>query len=171
MARFTTMMAGLALTAAALNAPQAAEPAPAWKQHDLHFQYMGFTSIYACDALADRLKDLLIQSGARKDAKARPSCSQPSGPDRMAGARLSFSTVSGDAKSEAPAGATWKKVRFANSALRDPQSGDCELMEQFRDEVIKKAFTTRNLKSNTMCFPHQANQRFEIEFEVLVPAP
>ena len=169
MARFTTMCAGLALAAAA-GVSQAAEPLP-WKQQDLHFHYMGFTSIYACDALADRLKDLLVQSGARKDAKARPSCSQPTGPDRMAAARLSFSTLSGDPKADAPSGAIWKKVRFANSGLRDLQNGDCELMEQFRDEVIKKAFTTRNLKSNTMCFPHQANQRFEIEFEVLVPAP
>ena len=169
MARFTTVLAGLVLASAGAGAAQPADTL-AWKQHDIQFHYMGFTSIYTCDGLADRLKELLVQSGARKDAKSRASCSQPTGPDRMAAARLSFNTVTGDPAAAAPAGATWRKVRFVNSALRDPQSGDCELMEQFRDEVIKKAFTTRNLKSNTMCFPHQANQRFDIEFEVLVPA-
>ncbi|MEY4760410.1 MAG: hypothetical protein RLZZ200_266 [Pseudomonadota bacterium] len=168
MSRFTMMLA-----AAALVASGTARSADAleWKQHDIQFHYMGFTSIYSCDGLVDQLKVLLAKSGAGKDAKVRSAgCTEPMGPDRMAGARLTFSTVAGDPKGEAPAGAVWRKVKFANTALHSMQSGDCELMEQYRDEVIKKAFTTRNLKSRTTCFPHQANQHFDIEFEVLVPA-
>lgn len=169
MSRFNKSLAGFALSAFALSA-QAAEPG-AWQQHDIQFQYLGFTSIYSCDGLADRLKELLVMAGARADAKTRGAgCTVMTGPDHMAGTRLQFSTVAGDPNAEAPAGTVWRKVRFANNALRDLQSGDCELMEQFRDEVVKKAFTTRNLKSRTTCFPHQANQRFDIEFEVLVPA-
>ena len=169
MSRFITSLAGCALSTLVLSAP-AAEPG-SWQQHDIQFRYMGFTSIYSCDGLADRMKELLVLAGARADATSRASgCTEMTGPDLMAGARLRFSTVAGDPKAEAPSGTVWRKVRFANGTPRDLQSGECELVEQFRDEVLKKAFTTRNLKSRTSCFPHQANQRFDIEFEVLVPA-
>ncbi len=169
MSRFTTSLAGFALSTLALSAA-AAEPG-SWQQHDIQFRYMGFTSIYSCDGLADRLKELLLYAGARADAKSRSAgCTELSGPDPMAGARLTFSTVAGDPKADAPAGMVWRKLRFANGTPRDLQSGECELIEQFRDEVLKKAFTLRNLTSRTSCFPHQANQRFDISFEVLVPA-
>src|ERR1035441_3625661 len=63
--------------AAVADAPS---PAPAhiaasWQKHQYSFQYMGFTSTYSCDGLADKLKVLLLAAagGAGRDA-------QPPGP-------------------------------------------------------------------------------------------
>ncbi len=44
-----------------------------WQKHEYTFAYLGFTSTYSCDGLADKLKILLIASGARKDSKSRPA--------------------------------------------------------------------------------------------------
>ena len=41
-----------------------------WQKHEYSFAYMGFTSTYSCDGLADKIKLLLITAGARQDAKS-----------------------------------------------------------------------------------------------------
>ena len=87
--------AGLAAGAAfGADPPPVAEPG-VWQKHEYSFAYMGFTSTYSCDGLADTLKRLLLASGARADAKAEPgACASPYGrPDRFARATLVFYTL------------------------------------------------------------------------------
>ena len=144
-----------------------------WQKHELRFNYVGFTTIYSCDGLADKLKLLLIQAGARPDAKVRAGgCAELSGrPDKMANASLVFYTLAPTGNGDAVPG-QWRKVSFANGHPRELQTGDCELVEQFREVVVKKAFTTRNLEDSTTCVPHQASgSRVGLKFEALVAAP
>jgi hypothetical protein len=172
------LVAGMAGMAGVVSAaePAAAPESGVWQKHDVRFDYMGFTTIYTCDGLADKLKLLLMQAGARADAKARTgACAEVSGrPDRMANARLVYYTLApagaGSASSDVVP-AQWRKVTLSVDHPRDLQAGDCELIEQFRDAVVKKTFTTRNLAGRITCVPHQiAGTRFTLEFEALVEA-
>src|SRR5450631_4231761 len=113
-----------------------------WQKHELSFAYLGFTSTYSCDGLADKVKLLLIAAGARQDAKSRPgACASGFGrPDKFARADLTFYTLvpgnaGGSSDAEGTAG-TWRSVAFAASSPRELSIGDCELVEQFRCAVL-----------------------------------
>jgi hypothetical protein len=77
------------------------------------FVYMGFTSFYSCESLADRLRTLLKLAGARDDLKVRArGCAEGfNRVTRLPGARLEFYTFvpaaqlppAAPAKVEAPA--------------------------------------------------------------------
>src|ERR1700691_1909291 len=95
---------GLALVPALLiptlsfadSPPAAATPQHGiWQKHQYSFVFMGFTSTYSCDGLADKVKVLLIAAGARRDAKSRPgACASGFGrPDKFARADLTFYTL------------------------------------------------------------------------------
>jgi hypothetical protein len=43
-----------------------------WLRRELTFAYMGFTSYYSCESLADKLKAMLRSAGAREDARVSP---------------------------------------------------------------------------------------------------
>jgi hypothetical protein len=148
-----------------------------WQQHQYDFQFFGFTTTYSCDGLAGKLKVLLIAAGARADLKSRPgACAQQLGrPDKFASASLTFYTL-------APAGANpgvagpavdgiWRPVSFAARKPRELATGDCELVEQFRDKVLPM-FTTRNIDNNVTCVPHQqSGSVINLKFESFVAAP
>ncbi len=148
-----------------------------WQKHEYSFAYMGFTTTYSCDGLADKIKVLLIAAGARRDAKSRPgACASGFGrPDKFARADLTFYTL-------APAGpatssdskqvdASWRPVTFAARSPRDLATGDCELIEQFRSNVLPM-FTTRNVADHTACVPHQeSGSIINLQFESLAAAP
>ena len=92
--------------------PRAALPgdaAPAtgvWQKHEYRFSFVGFTTTYSCDGLADKLKLLLLAAGARKDAKSQPAaCARGFGrPDKFASAYLTFYTLSTPGADQAGAG-------------------------------------------------------------------
>src|SRR6266852_1584972 len=66
-----------------------------WQKHEYSFVFLGFTSTYSCDGLADKINVLLIAAGARHDAKSRPgACALGFGrPDKFARADLTFYTL------------------------------------------------------------------------------
>ena len=88
------------LAVAASEAPQTGQ----WQPHELEFTYVGFTSHYSCDGLADKLALLLKVAGARADAKAvGGGCDHVlGGPSRVAHARLNFHTLAPAAPAETP---------------------------------------------------------------------
>jgi len=213
---------GVAFTLAVLAASVAvAAPPPltshdsgVWQQHKYSFAFMGFTSTYSCDGLADQLKRLLIASGARPDVKSQPgACASGFGrPDKFARAELTFYTLApqGDAAgdgaaSEAaasndetdatpaasdksststaagdhadaqstgkPVAAIWRPVALAARSPRELRTGDCELVEQFRRQVLPM-FTTRNVEDHTTCIPHQnSGSVINLKFESLSAVP
>jgi len=171
---------GAALCAAPSPAAEAAgSPAASgtWQKHEYTFQYMGFTSTYSCDGLADKLKVLLQAAGARGDLKSRPGvCAAGFGrPDRFAQAFLTFYTLAPLAGSGAEAGAQsvpglWRPVALASRSPRELAVGDCELVEQFRSSVLPM-FSARNIDDHTTCIPHQeSGSVINLKFEAFTAA-
>jgi hypothetical protein len=95
-----TLILGLLLAAhvpAASGAEAAASAPPeegGWMLRQKSFTYMGFTSFYSCEALADRLRTLLLLAGARDDLKVRPrGCAEGlNRVTRLPAAQLEFRT-------------------------------------------------------------------------------
>ncbi len=173
---------GLCAAIAVPGASAADEPAAntepgIWQKHEYSFEFMGFTSTYSCDGLADQLQRLLLLSGARADAKASPgACASPFGrPDRFARATLVFYTLAPSAtgaKGGEPGVGQWRPVALSNRHPIELLSGDCELVEQFRDSVLKKMFTIRNVDDSTTCVPHQeSGSDISLRFETFAQAP
>src|SRR5262249_33958799 len=130
----------------------AAPESGVWQKHEYNFRFMGFTSTYSCDGLADQLRRLLVASGARADLRSDPgACANAFGrPDKFSNARLVFYTLA-PARANGGGNAamgSWRPVTIGNRRPVELQIGDCELVEQFRDEVLKKMFTVRNLNDN-----------------------
>jgi hypothetical protein len=147
-----------------------------WQKHEYSFRYMGVTSTYSCDGLADKLKLLLIAAGARPDAKSQPgACASGFGrPDKFASATLTFYTLvpadAGTSPDAKPVGAAWRPVALAARSPRGLALGDCEVVEQFRNSVLPM-FTTRNVESHTTCVPHQlSGSNIDLRFESLAVA-
>ena len=144
-----------------------------WQPHTYVFQFMGFTAIYSCDGLSDKLKLLLRLAGARPDAKVTASCTRGYGvPDKLGTAQVEFSTLQpAAAAGDAAVGAggnphgTWRKVELAPMRPYKLEAGDCELVEQFRDTLLPM-FTTRNVNSRISCVPHQQSGTYSLSFEV-----
>jgi hypothetical protein len=155
--------------------PTAHDPAT-WQKHEYSFAFMGFTSTYSCDGLADKLKALLIAAGARGDAKSQAgACASGFGrPDKFARASLVFYTLSpagtGTASDAKPVDAVWLPVALSARSPRQLALGDCELVEQFRNNVLPM-FTTRNVQNNMTCIPHQnSGSNIDLKFESLAAA-
>ena len=167
---------GLPAATALASEADAAVEAGIWQKHEYSFRYVGFTSKYSCDGLAEKLKLLLLTSGARPDIRSEPGlCTEGFGhPDPLARAELVFYTLApaaSHARGE-PGQGRWRNVTFAQRDPMDLQIGDCELVEQFSDEVVKKMFTTRNLIDKTSCIPHQeSGSVIDLRFESLAPMP
>jgi hypothetical protein len=181
------LMSGIALAASAADTRSAdADGAAAttlagsWQPHSYQFHYMGFTSTYSCDGLGDKLLLLLRLAGARADAKVNPLCSRGYGePDKLVQATVVFSTLQAADATSPGASATaaesvdgvWRHVELSPHHPFELQSGDCELIEQFRDTLLKM-FATRNLKNQTNCVPHQdSGSNFSLSFDVFAPVP
>jgi hypothetical protein len=171
------VLASLALAPACSHAGEADVQA-AWKRHEIEFTYMGFTTRYSCEGLQGKVRLLLQASGARPGfAVTTLSCAAGSGRvTEFPRVRLVFHAPELAVKgSEAAAAATlahWQRVSLSRNQPRDLETGDCELVEQFRDRVLG-AFTTRNVMSDINCIPHQlAGSSFRLDYEVLVgPQP
>jgi hypothetical protein len=167
----------LASRAAWADAPAAAQYPGVWQQHKYSFVFMGFTTTYSCDGLADKIKVLLIAAGARRDVKSQPgACASGFGrPDKFARADLTFYTLAPagpDAPSDGKrAPGTWRPVSFSARSPRELAVGDCELVEQFRNSVLPM-FATRNIVETTTCIPHQnSGSVINLKFESFAAAP
>lgn len=168
-----TLLGALAAVSMALPSAAAGDAsAGVWQQHKYTLNFMGFTTTYSCDGLEDRLRDLLIWAGARADVKSTAfGCSRGYGtPSKFASAEVTFYTLAGAATGDAGAvPATWRKVQWTAHRPLQLGEGDCELVEQFRDQLLPM-FTTRNLNNGMHCEPNQINPGdLNLGFEVLVP--
>jgi len=170
-------LAGAMLLASAARADDSAPLVTegAWQAHKYTFQFLGFTSTYSCDGLADKLKELLIAAGAA-NVKAQPgACAAPFGrPDKFARADLTFSTLAPLGPNPAgvkPVNGTWRPVVFSLHTPWDLERGDCELIEQFREHLLPM-FTTRNVTNNTSCIPYQeSGSTVDLRFDAFAAAP
>jgi hypothetical protein len=172
-----SMLAAAGVLAAATVLADQPPPASApesgnWQKHQYSFQYMGFTSTYSCDGLADQLKRLLLAAGARPDVKSAPgACASQFGrPDKFARADLTFFTLAPAGAEEPPVAGAWRPVAITPRSPRELGIGDCELVEQFKSSVLPM-FTTRHVDDHTTCIPHQfAGSTIDLKFESFVAA-
>lgn len=171
------VMLGLAVQAAARPAgAEQAEVLAAWKQHDISFTYMGFTTRYSCDGLRDKMRILLRAVGARDAQVTTRACTDmPWQVTEFPRVRMVFSApevpAPGQREVGEPVAATWVPVTLTRRQPRELELGDCELVEQFRDRVLA-AFTTRSLQHDINCIPHQlSGSSFSMRFEVLTARP
>lgn len=144
---------------------QAEEPVRAlWKSQEINFTYQGFTTKYTCDGLRDRVREILLELGARRDLKTIATGCEPSNrPSPFPGVRLVIATpveatpetVAGDTGSAEQFPASWRTVRLAQSGSKlRIQRGECELIEQLRDHVFPQ-LGIRVTEDRTRCVPHQ----------------
>jgi hypothetical protein len=147
-----------------------AAAAGVWQKHEYRFSFVGFTTTYSCDGLADKLKILLLAAGARKDAKSQPAaCARGFGrPDQFASAYLTFYTLATPGADQAtdapPVSGNWRTVKFTPHTPSELAIGDCELIEQFRDHVLPM-FSVRNVDDKTTCVPHQISGSYSLSFD------
>jgi hypothetical protein len=165
-------MLGMAATAVATAAEPAAAPAQ-WHRQTLKFDYSGFTTLYTCDGLEGKVRDILLTFGARKDVKVRATgCNEGSSrPSRFAWVTAEFSAL---APAADPAAADvvkggWTRVQLAPNRPSYMGAGECELVEQIRD-LLHKGFALRNTEYRTSCTPHQVSMAdYSVSTEVLKP--
>ena len=161
---FSLALAGEVLAEPPAPGDPAQSPAPAWAvwtPKELRFTYMGFTSHYSCDGLADKMRSILLQLGARPDLRIRqmPCSGGPGRPTEFPGVTVNMNVlVPWDATSAnatvTPVPAHWKMVEL--STERDPlrEAGDCELIEQVKAHVLP-LFSARNVDYRSTCVPNQ----------------
>jgi hypothetical protein len=165
---------GLDAGAFAADTPASVEHQSAmWQEHKYSFDFLGFTSTYSCDGLADKLKILLLAAGARPDVKAQAgACASTFGrPDKFARADLTFYTLIPADAAAASGGKSvdgiWRHVAFTAHEPRQLATGDCELVEQFKSTVLPM-FATRNVEERTTCIPHQdSGSVIDLKFDAL----
>jgi hypothetical protein len=171
--------AALGLTTAASGADAPVRPENivwgSWQHHKMSINYFGITTLYSCDSLQDRVREILVQLGARKDAKVTTSgCPRgPEHPGNTAWIDTDFYTlVPADSASAAGAVRAYWTSREINP--RHPyymDGGDCELIEQMKD-LISKNFAMRDAHYETDCVPHEITlEGFDVKGQVLIPAP
>lgn len=161
------------LQAPVVSASPGGEAAAAWRQHEVEFVYMGFTTRYSCEGLRDKLRLLLAASGARPgfDVATRACTAPPGHVTEFPRVRMVFHAAElpapGARDVGEPVAARWRPVIIARRQPRLLETGDCELVEQFRDRILP-AFTTRGVVSDINCIPHQlSGSSFTLKFEVL----
>jgi hypothetical protein len=135
--------------------PLAAE----WTPKEARFIYQGFTSRYSCEGLRDKVRQALLDLGARPDLSVRQTaCASPAGrPDPFPGVTIKMQVLK-PVDASAPAveivPALWRTVDVKLNREALAEAGDCELLEQIKQSLLP-LFTTRNIEYSSTCVPHQ----------------
>jgi hypothetical protein len=157
--------------------------AAVWRAQRVEFLYVGRTSRYSCDGLRYKVRAMLIDLGVRRDLTVVAiGCA---GYDRVsagpAGLRLKIEFSSpalpetgtrplreGDL---AAVDARFQAFRIASDAFRDMGIGDCELVQQFAQQLLPK-LAVRDVHQDIVCVPYQPSaSRFLVRGEILKPLP
>jgi len=165
---------GVSLAAAAPGATAAADTsttAAEWHPQQMTLNYSGFTTLYSCDGIEHKVRDILLAFGARKDLTVRATgCNEgASRPSRFAWVRAEFNTLAPatDPGAAAAVKSAWTKVQIAPHRPDFMGAGECELVEQMKD-MLQKGFTLRNAEFRTACIPHQISMAdYNVTAEVL----
>ncbi|MGC8520132.1 MAG: hypothetical protein ACP5P4_16695 [Steroidobacteraceae bacterium] len=170
--RVTIVMAGVLLGAVPLAASAQGGIPAVWTNRHLRFIYQGFTTYYSCGGLREEVERMLQKLGARDLKVNEYGCVRGSGVETFPGVQVSMQVLvpasSKHGKAVGPeVSAHWQNVVLlaGNSSLQD--QGNCELIEQFK-ETFLPLFTTRNIRYESTCVPHQVNFGTHLSTEVLM---
>ena len=167
-----------------------------WRTQTISFVYRGYSTFYTCRSLENRLEAILSTMGARDDLRvSRFGCDEELGVARF---RLTFnSPVEATADNVAAAThydsrdvltarvrgetlasaedlprfpAVWKTVSFARNRKLRLTSGDCELVEQVRRQILPR-MSVRIIADRVHCSSFGAISPPRLTVAALVPAP
>jgi hypothetical protein len=130
-----------------------------WQSRELTFHFMGFRTYYSCSAIEDRLEQMLRELGANSDVRVVATGCSPAPVSSMITARVRLSMpidVGSAATPDSPTFSAQKKV--VTLAIHDGHhvgAGDCELLEQVRDQLLP-ALKLQIVKDDVHCFPGEA---------------
>jgi hypothetical protein len=170
MYRFVTLVLAFVTSSTTWAASTDDRQPAVWKSQELLFAYAGFTSRYSCEGLRDKVADTLAMLGARGDMSVTPyPCSGLGRPEPFPGVRIKISTLAPATEgAKDTVEARWKTVHLSGPGKLT--RGDCELAEQIQHEILP-LFTTRNVKAQMDCIPHQESAGdLALTVDVLVPA-
>jgi len=172
--RRVATLAAIGVLSCAPPASGADVQAAAWMAQELTFVYHGHATYYSCDALQTKMREILIQLGARADLKVtRYGCTSLTGPDPLPGVRIEMNVLQpAGADSHAPVAAQWKEVDLVANR-RDPREAEfeCELFNQIGRKVLP-LFAARNVQQVSSCeYRNIVPGSTQLKAEVLVPEP
>lgn len=172
-----TLAALLALVPAAVMADSTEEEVTAvWKAQQVNFEYRGYSTMYSCRSLEDKLEIILRTVGARENVRLQSYiCDEQLGIARfqismqspvVASEENIRELTTHDSKDELVARvngaqlpsaadlerfpAVWKKVSFARDRYMRLERGDCELVEQLRRQILPR-MSVQVVKDNIRC--------------------
>jgi hypothetical protein len=146
----------------------------AWQHHKVTFTYIGFTAFFTCSGLEDRVRQILVHLGARKDATVSATgCRGPiDSPSGSIWVDADFySLAAADSAAPGTVKARWTPLEVSPGRPHFMGAGDCELVQGMKD-VITKNFALRDVEYNTSCFPHQVSLAgFKVKGQALRAVP
>ena len=172
-----TLVALLALVPVAVMADSTeAEVTAVWKAQRVNFEYRGYSTMYSCRSLEDKLEMILRTVGARENVRLQSYvCDEQLGIARfqismqspvIASEENIRELTTHDSKDELVARvngaqlpgaadlerfpAVWKKVSFARDRYMRLERGDCELVEQLRRQILPR-MSVQVVKDNIRC--------------------
>jgi hypothetical protein len=162
----------LALAAAPTDAPEALA---VWVPKQLTFLYGGFTTKYTCDGLRQKVRDILLQLGARDDLKVTSfGCTRVNAPETSPGVRIEMHVLQlAGASTAQTVPAHWRTVNVLAGQTPVTASLDCELISQLRRDVLP-AFGPRQIDYSAVCSAYQpiaGGTRLKAEVLVADAAP
>lgn len=149
-----------------------------WVPKHIEFIYQGFTTHYSCGGLQDQIRGMLQKLGARNLKVLQMGCVRPEGPTVFPGVNVTMSVLVPSSSAEAskakssgpPVQAQWKKVVLMPVNSGYNEEGNCELIEQFKQQFLP-LFTTRKIDYGSSCVPYQLTLGTHLSAEVLAPPP
>ncbi|GFE78067.1 hypothetical protein GCM10011487_00670 [Steroidobacter agaridevorans] len=176
--RWSYMLAALlAIVPAVVMADSTEEEVTAvWKAQQVSFEYRGYSTMYSCRSLEDKLEIILRTVGARENVRLESYvCDEQLGIARfqismqspvIASEENVRELTTHDSKDELVARvngaqlpsaadlerfpAVWKKVSFARDRYMRLERGDCELVEQLRRQILPR-MSVQVVKDNIRC--------------------
>lgn len=132
-----------------------------WKVQEIRFAYSGFTTWYSCEAAEQKIKSILLTLGAHPSTDVDATGCDSNRPSKVFFVTITAATPVPAAEAEkTPAEksreellkrlgvkqevsdeeflATWTSVDLAKEKRLRLEPGDCELIEDLRDEVFPK---------------------------------
>ena len=147
--------ATIALAGGVAPVAHGAQPA-VWKHRTVRMDYFGSTSLYTCDGLEDRVRQILAYWGARQDmtVRARGCMYGNSEPSRTAWVDADFYSLmpAADSPASGVVGAEWKSIELSSHRPHFMDDGDCELVAHMKDLTLNN-FSVRDVNYRTSCVP------------------
>jgi len=190
-------VAALLLSCSVAHAQSSADTAvveAVWKPQRIDFVYRGYSTLYSCSGLQDKLEKILATVGARDHIELRAySCD-----DTLSIARFQIALASPveatpqnlqelttyDTRDELLARvrgerlanaedlprfpAVWKTISFARSREMRLEPGDCELVQQIREHVLPH-LSVQIVRDRVQCSSFGNISRPQLTVSALVP--